>query len=192
VELLNLAPMIVAPRTVRRVCAIVAWLCAACVSVSSRAQSPDVEYAVKATYLYKFAPFVEWPVGVFAAPAGPFVICVAGNDPVAALADEAVRGQRVGAHPIEVLHLPATGREAGCHVLYVAQRGNAGVTDLRAVRGKPVLTVTDDADDAHGIINFVVRDNRVRFEIDQNAAAENNLVISSKLLNLAVRVRPKV
>jgi hypothetical protein len=31
----------------------------------------------------------------------------------------------------------------------------------------------------------------VRFEIDQNAAAENDLVISSKLLNLAVRVRPK-
>jgi hypothetical protein len=51
--------------------------------------------------------------------------------------------------------------------------------------------VTDARPDAraHGIINFVIEGNRVRFEIDLNAAAENHLLISSKLLNLAVRVR---
>lgn len=182
--------MIVASRSVRRLLAVVASLCVACTAPLSRGQQPGVEYAVKATYLYKFAPFVEWPVGVFAAPTDPFVICIAGNDPVSVLVDEAARGQRVGAHPIEVVHLPAA-RDVACHVLYVAQRGPAGLAALHAVRGKPVLTVTDDAEDAHGIINFVLQDNRVRFEIDQNAAAENNLVISSKLLNLAVRVRPK-
>jgi len=184
--------VIIASPAARRLFAVVAWFCAACVATSSRAQQPGVEYAVKATYLYKFAPFVEWPVGVFASPSDPFVICIAGNDAVSVLADEASRGQRVGAHPIEVVHLPVPGGETACHVLYVAQRGAAGAADLRAVHGKPVLTVTDDAGDAHGIINFIVQDDRVRFEIDQNAAAENNLVISSKLLNLAVRVRPKV
>ena len=40
-------------------CGMLAWPLAA--------QSPNVEYAVKATYLYKFAPFVEWPAGTFAA-----------------------------------------------------------------------------------------------------------------------------
>jgi hypothetical protein len=182
--------VIVALPNARRLLAVVASLCVACVATLSRAQQPGVEYAVKATYLYKFAPFVEWPVGVFATPTDPFVICIAGDDAVSVLVDEAARGQRVGAHPIEVVHLPAGGAVA-CHVLYVAQRGAAGAADLRAVRGKPVLTVTDGAGDGHGIINFVLQDNRVRFEIDQNAAAENDLVISSKLLNLAVRVRPK-
>jgi len=156
------------------------------------AETPSVEYAVKATYLYKFAPFVEWPAGAFE-PSDPLVICVVGSDPVADLVDEAVRGQAALGHPIEVLHLSASSREARCHILYVALRGAAAARALELVRGTPVLTVTDDAHElrATGIVNFVVQDNRVRFEIDLHAAAENHLVISSKLLNLASRVYPK-
>lgn len=152
-----------------------------------------VEYAVKATYLYKFVPFVEWPAGTFASPVDPFVICIAGTDAVSDLVDEAVKGQRVGGHAIEVVHLSATRMaDARCQLLYIAEHGAQAATTLERVRGKPVLTVTDDARDAHGIANFVVQGNRVRFEIDQNAAAENGLAISSKLLDLAVRVRPKL
>jgi hypothetical protein len=62
---------------------------------------------------------------------------------------------------------------------------------LAAVRGTPVLTVTDGQTvaDALGIINFVLADGRVRFEIDQGSAAGNGLTISSKLLSLAEQVR---
>jgi len=56
-----------------------------------------------------------------------------------------------------------------------------------------VLTITDAPADARdtGIINFVIRDNRVRFEIDLDAAARNQLTISSKLLSLATKVRAR-
>jgi len=56
-----------------------------------------------------------------------------------------------------------------------------------------VLTVTDSMTDprSKGIINFVIDNNRVRFEIDNRAAAENGLTISSKLLSLAISVRPR-
>jgi hypothetical protein len=40
------------------------------------------------------------------------------------------------------------------------------------------------------MINFIVADNRVRFEIDEAAARRNGLQISSKLLSLAASVRP--
>jgi prepilin-type processing-associated H-X9-DG protein len=65
---------------------------------------------------------------------------------------------------------------------------------LAAVRGTPVLTVTDDQTDpvATGIVNFVLVDGHVRFEIDQRSAADNGLVISSKLLSLATRVRDRL
>jgi hypothetical protein len=64
---------------------------------------------------------------------------------------------------------------------------------LAAVRGMPILTITDAARDADakGIIHFVIRDNRVRFEIDDRTAAESGLSISSKVLSLAVAVRPR-
>ena len=33
------------------------------------AQDRTLEYSVKATYLYKFIPFIAWPVNAFASPA---------------------------------------------------------------------------------------------------------------------------
>jgi hypothetical protein len=62
---------------------------------------------------------------------------------------------------------------------------------LDAVRGAPVLSVTDGAKsaDAKGIVHFVVLENRVRFEIDVQAASASGLKISSKLLDLAVNAR---
>jgi hypothetical protein len=52
-----------------------------------------------------------------------------------------------------------------------------------------VLTVTGAADAARGIIHFVVTGGRVRFFIDQSAAAQRGLAISSRLLALAVGVK---
>jgi hypothetical protein len=170
----------------------VAFFAALCAVLASPlgAQSSNVEFAVKATYLYKFAPFVEWPAGTFTSPTDPFVICIVGEDEVGDLVDEAVRAQSIGGHPIAAVHLGA-GAAARCNILYVAKRGAAAAAILDRARGSPVLTVTNNAGAAHGIINFVVQDNRVRFEIDLNAAAANHLTISSKLLNLAAHVLPK-
>ena len=172
--------------------AAAAWLAALAPAVS-RAQSPSVEYAVKATYLYKFAPFVEWPAGTFRSSADPLVLCVAGSDPVTDLVGDAVKGQVVGGRAIDVVRLSPAVHDPRCHILYMALKGAAASAVLERMRGTPVLTVTDAASDARatGIVNFVVQDNRVRFEIDQRAAAENHLVVSSKLLNLASRVSPR-
>lgn len=159
---------------------------------SADAQSP-VESGVKATYLYKFVPFIEWPPGTFASPADPLALCVAGTDAVAQLIDEAVKGQVISGHAIEVRHLAGGVGDTRCHILYVALRGPAAVALLDSVRGAPVLTITDAARDPRiqGVVNFVVQENRVRFEIDLRAATENHLVVSSKLLNLAIHVSPK-
>lgn len=67
----------------------------------SRAQeSASLERAVKATYLWKFAPFVEWPANAFKSPDSPFVICVLGGNPFGNFLDEAVAGQRILGRPV--------------------------------------------------------------------------------------------
>ena len=60
-------------------------------------------------------------------------------------------------------------------------------TDL----GVPVLTVGESTQflDLGGIINFVFQDTQLRFEINQDAAEQAKLVISSKLMRLAKSVR---
>jgi hypothetical protein len=62
---------------------------------------------------------------------------------------------------------------------------------LAAVRGQPVLTVGDrNNGTAGGVIDFVMRDGRVRLAIDRGAAEGQHLELSSKLLDVAVKVTP--
>lgn len=152
-----------------------------------------VEYAVKAAYLYKLAPFVEWPSAVFATPSSPLVLCVAGDDPFGETLDEAVQGQRIGPRPLVVRRMPTVEPGAACHILYAAgSKTQSAEAAVREVEGAPVLTVTDQSrGGAGGVVQFVVRDGRVRFDIDLGAAARNRMSISSKLLSLALSVRPK-
>ncbi len=151
----------------------------------------SLEYPVKAQYLYKLAPFVEWPPAAATSAPPPVTLCVVGVDPFGPILDEAVAGKRIASRPIVVLRLERVDRSAGCQVAYVAGSGAQSVADaLQNLRGAPVLTVTDEARGAApvGIVHFVVRDNRVRFLISPQAAARNGLRISSKLLSLAVGV----
>jgi hypothetical protein len=156
----------------------------------SRAVS--LEYAVKATYLYKLAPFVNWPAEEFATPDAPFRICVVGDDPFDDFLDNAVAGRRFGNHPFEVHRLDSLTPEADCQIAFLSRVPSQSISQaLEAVRGKPVLTVVDSTvPDRGGIMQFVVKHGRVRFDIDTAAAARNHLTISSKLLNLALVVRP--
>lgn len=151
----------------------------------------SLETAIKATYLYKFAPFAEWPAAAFAGPAAAFVICIQGADPFGALLDRAVASQRLNGRPIVVERVNRLDAASGCQLAYLGgsasqSRGAA----LQAVRGAPVLTVTDEADGGgpHGMIHFVLKSGRVRFLVDLRQAEAAGVVISSKLLALAVAV----
>lgn len=173
-----------------------ARVAAACTTLlaapAALAKGESLEYAVKATYLHKLTPFVEWPSEAFDAPNAPVKICVVGDDPFGDMLDRAVRDRPAGERPIAVKRLAQVDRNTRCHVMYVTGSEAQPVGEiLEATRGRPVLTVTDAAasPEARGVVHFVLRDGRVRFEMDDRAAAENGVAISSKLLSLAVSVR---
>ncbi len=158
---------------------------------ASGAEDDGGTRAEKAAYLYKFAPFVDWPDPTAEFPSGKFRICVVGDRPFDDVLDRAVQGHTIGGRPIVVQPFAGVTGNPGCSVMFVAGHDAQSVAQtLAAVRGSPVLTVTDGAEgpDDSGIINFVVEDSRVRFEINAQAAAANRLTISSKLLSLATRV----
>lgn len=168
----------------------------AVVALATRAFAQDatLEFAVKAQFLYKLGPFIEWPASAFADATGPVNVCVAGQDPFGGTLDQAVAGQRIGVRPISVSRVQAPVRNLACHILYLGTSDpRLAAEAIALVRGTPVLTITDGMRDprAKGIINFVIHQNRVRFEIDDFGAAENGLEISSKVLSLAVSVRPR-
>jgi hypothetical protein len=156
-----------------------------------KARSDTLEYAVKAAYLYKFTPFVEWPPSAFAGPGSPFNVCVLGDDPFGPSLDQAVGGHMVGDHPVKVRRLQSADSAGDCHILYVAlSRPPQAAAVLSKVRGDPILTVTEQSlGVSGGVIQFLVRDGHVRFTIDEAAAVANRVVISAKLLSLAASAR---
>lgn len=165
-------------------------LAALFVSLAARAQDRSLEYAVKASYIYKLIPFVTWPDSVASPEIAPFVIC-AFEDPgnLAALVSEAVAGQRVDDRQIIVRRLDSAAAASQCQMMYVGtDNPDAVAAALEAVQGKAVLTVTDGMPPGRprGIINFVIVADHVRFQIDPEEAQRKGISISSKLLSLAV------
>lgn len=162
---------------------------------AAQAQDVSLETAIKATYLVKLGAFVHWPSGAFASASSPFVICIAGPDPFGSTLDQAAAGQSVDSHPIQIRRLSSPAQSAGCHIMFIGSDGGtprARNAAAATVRG-PVLTITDRPPSApdKGIINFVLRDNHVRFEIDNSAARAEGLSIGSQLMALAVGTRPE-
>ena len=151
----------------------------------------SLEYAVKATYLYKLAPFVNWPPDEFTSATEPFRICVAGEDPFDDYLTRAVAGRSFGTHPFEVRQVDALTPDVQCQIVFISHLASQTIAQaLAAVDGKPMLTVIDSAArDRAGIVQFVMDQGRVRFEINTGAAARHHITISSKLLNLALAVR---
>ena len=189
-------------RTLRRAvtrfnpCADLAALAFICIALIpgaiSTAHAQVQEYALKAAFLYKFGLYVEWPNSAFPSPASPVNLCVVGQDPFGESLDKAVAGEGINGRNVVVRRLKTVGRDSGCHILYIggsdAQRG---AQIIESVRGSSVLTVSDTggSGSSAGIIDFVISDNHVRFNIDDEAAAQNGLVISSKLMSLALNVK---
>lgn len=148
------------------------------------AEDLTLEYAVKANFLYKFGPFVEWPSRV---PAGPFTVCVVGQDPFGSALNEAIRGQTVSGRAVAVRRMSKVSGRPPCHVLFIARSSQKPAEIFHHLAGAPVLTVTDQRlGTSGGMVHFVLRDGRVRFAVDEAGARASGLAISSKLLGLAV------
>jgi len=157
------------------------------------ARAQPSEEAVKAAFLPRFARYVTWPGPFLPGPGAPFQLCVIGRDPFARLLDQAAARELIDGHGVVVRRMPSADGSQGCHLAFVQGAAAPDTASLlAALRRRPVLTITDARAGPHrGVIHFVIADGRVRFFIDDAAAAERGLSISSRLLALAVGVRQR-
>ena len=148
----------------------------------------DLEYQVKAAFLYNFTRFVEWPADAFEAPGDPIVLCVAGNDPFGDSLDNVVRGEILNGRRLTVHRTRDLAEIRSCHVVFVprAERSRQERI-LESLHQRGVLTVGESEGflTRGGIIRFVLEQNKVRFDVNLEAAESSGLKLSSKLLRLA-------
>lgn len=146
---------------------------------------------MKAEFVERFTHFVEWPATGQPAARAPFVVCTAGESPLSTQLARALPGRKIKDHPVTVKPLREDEEPVGCHILYLAAGPREHVTRVAEwLRGKPILSVGDAPGFAERglIINlFVDDDQRVRFEVNLDAARLSGLQISAKLMALAKR-----
>ncbi|HEY3916011.1 MAG TPA: YfiR family protein [Verrucomicrobiae bacterium] len=152
------------------------------------------EYEVKAQCLYHFAKYVEWPSNEFSASNAPITICVIGDDHFAEMLKAVVAGKTIDGRPVAVQSIERRDESQKCQILFVSFAENKRLDRiLGPVNSSPVLTVGEGTAFAQegGIISFVIRNQKVRFDIDLDAAKQAGLKISSRLLSLADTVHEK-
>ena len=184
-------------REVRRKCnaiAVSVFLATALCGWPRRARSANtpLEYEVKAAFLFRFAQFVEWPADTFKEASEPFTYCTIGDDPFHGALERTLTGKTIGQRPLRVKHLSGEGKVGECQVLFVggpADRKHVAET-LATAGTLPILTVgeADQFVENGGAIGFCTEDNKIRFEINLDAAGKAGLKISAKLLALAKMV----
>ena len=152
------------------------------------------EYQLKAAFLYNFAKFVEWPQQRFTSDNEPLVIGVFGKNPFGTELENIVRGRKINNHEIVVREINTIEEAKSAHILFfsAAEDKNSGKV-LDALRGSGVLTVGETQNFASqaGMIQFLLDGDKLRFEINVDAAEQDGLKISAQLLKLASSVRKK-
>ena len=146
---------------------------------------------MKAAYLYNFVKFSEWPADA-GAPDIPLTLCVLGDDAVQIQLEQAVKGHKVGGHPLNVIRISIDGALRSCHILYVTGLDRRRSMQLIAlVKDAPVFTVSDfDAfATLGGVSQLFVENGKLRFAINPASAQRARLRLSSKLLALAKLVK---
>jgi YfiR/HmsC-like len=168
---------------------IMALLCVARSECLPAKKASDAQ--VEAAYIYNFAKFVEWPDRKFPGPNSPIRFCVLNDFSFEADLNRVVSGRSIAEHPLEVVQLRDGSEAEQCHVLYVNAAQERQIRHLLEVLRKAnVLTVgeTDAFIDEGGMISFFLQDEQVQFGINNKAAREAGLNLSSRLLSLAKRV----
>jgi hypothetical protein len=156
---------------------------------------PDInrEYAIKAAYLYQFGRYVQWPATAFADSQSPLVIGILGQAPFGDTLEEIARTKRVEGRPIVIRQYASLAEYKPCHILFVTASAGPAQTAAAIEMAKKahVLLVGEEPGfiQQGGVANFYLEENRIRFEINTEAAQQEQLKISSKLLSLAKIVR---
>jgi hypothetical protein len=151
----------------------------------SQAQS----HKYQSVFIYTFTKYVIWPE---AYNAGDFEILVLGDCPILAELQDMANLKKVsGTRNIKVTKIKSPAEIRKCNILFVPASQSAQLTDiLTKVNSQSILVVTEEPGlGAKGSnINFILKDGKLAFELNQSAISKQNLKIANELTRLAILI----
>ena len=153
------------------------------------AEEPS-ESQVKAAFVYNFPKFIQWPNSTLPSGESKMTLCILGDDP---LVDslESLTGKIISGRQLSVRRIKGPDDASRCQIVYIGKSERDQTRNILKGMKEGVLTIGEMNHFASlgGIINFVIVENKVSFEINIDAAERAGLKISSQLLKLAKIVK---
>ena len=166
------------------------------------------EYQIKAAFLYNFLKFVEWPKAKIGESNEPIIVSTIGQDVFQdafdSIKNKTLEGRKIAIKKFEGIEElqkadskkkyrqhPQIEAIRKSHLLFICPSEKIYIADiLKSVKGHNILTVADTQSflEAGGIINLMMEEKKVRFEINMVSAKEADIQIRSQLLRLAKKV----
>lgn len=162
------------------------------------------EYQIKAAFLYNFMQFVDWPEEKVSDTNDPIILGIIGDDPFGdafkPIESKRIKGKKSLIKRFEGIEKLKKSDDKGqskielirqCHLLFICSSEKENLKDvINLVSGYDILTVgeTPNMLESGGIVNFLLDENKVRFEINLSTARRENIKIRSQLLRLAKKV----
>lgn len=159
--------------------------------IRALAQEPAPEYQIKAAFLFNFAKFVEWPAKAFPQRNSPIVIGVLGKNVFGHYLADTIRNKTVQNRHFEFKgELKSAAEATNCQILFISPTlKDDEKAIIKSLHNASILTVSETGQflEAGGMINFIIEDNKIHFQISDEAAKRAGLKIDPKLLSLATR-----
>lgn len=150
----------------------------------------NAEQQIKAAFLYHFCSYVQWPKRDPSINHSHVTIGVAGTSRVIRIVRETLEGKSNKKCVFHVRAIKPGDDLSDVEMLYIAGKSRFYLEEFFSQsQTPPILTITDEEKNSdNSIINFVVRDDHVRFVISKSQADEAGLKLSSELLAVALQV----
>ncbi len=146
----------------------------------------QVNYKIHSLFMYKFTQYIEWPAG-----GGDFVIGVVGNSPIISELEAIAATKKVDTRNIVVKKMSASADFGACQMVFVSEGQSSSIATIAGkLQGKPVLLVSESPGAAKkgSGINFVIVDDKMKFELNKAAVEKQGLKVSGDLTKLAIVV----
>ena len=152
---------------------------------------PDREYQLKAAFLVNFARFIIWPDRSFPPERPEFTFCVFGDNPFG-MALDGIETKKIGGRDSRVVFIDSIDHIEQCHLLYVSRSETPNLRRLMPAFSRvAVVTVSDIPGfaDMKGAIEFVQKQERLIFIINNTILKQQGIRANSSLLDLAASIR---
>ena len=143
----------------------------------------------KALFMFNFAKYIEWPNQ---AKQSEFIIGVSGNDDIISELNKLAAVRKINGKPIVIKKVMTPSEAPNANIYYIPTANSGQLSKATTYfSGKPTLIITnkDDLCKKGACLNYVNRNGKMKYEVNQANIKSHQLNVDPKLIALGIEIK---